>query len=145
MHIAESSDELDVSYRSSISQHNNKLGVFRGRKYLPLSFDSLDYVDCDKVVSHRAIVSDREDIGYIFPVDRVTLYTDKYVFHDHNEIVMRVLPHWYGEGMYLESIKNKAFVNADNGSVGVRNRYNLKVGLAYALADNTLDGTDEAE
>lgn len=107
-------------------------------EWLPISYDVLDYITCKKAASHKAIVTDGDDIAFDFDVSTCTFYTDQYVYHDKNKTEIRALPHWFGEGFYRAHIDSKAFINTDYESLGVRNRYDLRIGLSYALADETL-------
>ena len=146
MEFVASDDDKSVKYHSSTSQYKDQpLAVYRGGRWQLISFDSLDYIYCDKVISHRAVVTDGNDIGYHFPVGQMVIYNDKYVYHDNKTTELRVLPHWFGEGYYLESINKYGFVNSDTNSLGTRNRYDLSVGLDYALADDTLEPAEYEE
>lgn len=138
MKILEPSKETGVEYYSSISQHKNKLAVVKKGEWCPISFDCIDYIDCKKIHSHRAVVTDGDDIGYNFPVGECRFYTDSYVYHDENGNERHILPEWFGPGFYDEALTDQAFINADTCSLGVRNGYVLRVGLSYALADKNI-------
>lgn len=143
MEFLASNDDNSTKYYSSTSQYKGQpLSVYQGGEWRLISFDSLDYVYCDGVASHRAVMTDGNDIGFHFPTGKITIYNDKYVYHDHKTTELRALPHWFGEGYYLESINNNAFVVSDKESLGTRNRYELTVGLDYALADDKLEPVD---
>lgn len=142
MSVLTASDANDVTYRSSISQHENKLSVMKLGEWVPLSYDVLDYIDCDKVASHRAIVTDADDIGYTFNVAEQKYYTDKYVYSDRQTTELRELPHWFGEGFYEAFVKDNPFINADNGSLGERMSITRRIGTAYALANETLEADE---
>lgn len=141
--ILQSEDNPDVFKHSSISQHKNKFSVYTNGQWLPISYDVIDFIDCERIESHRAIVTDKDDIGYNFPTKKCCYYTDEYVYHDNNGTELRELPHWFGEGFYEASINEQDFINSDNGSLGVRNKYTLTTGLDYALATKTLDPAEE--
>ena len=136
-------DETNIHRHSSVNQYGHFLSVKKGGVNIPLRFDSLDWIDCDGVKAHSAIVSDGNDIGYHFPVGHYTYFTDNYLIMDRKEIVVKKLPHWFGEGWYEQALNERTFTNFDNGSLGVRNRVDLRVGLDYATADETLDSADE--
>lgn len=143
MHFLPAEDDITVERKSSVFQHSNKLAVWKNNQWVPISFDDVDYIsNSSGVVSHRAILADEDDIGYNFPVRTERFTLDTYLYMDHNEIVTKVLPKWFGEGFYEEYVKSKAFVNSDANALGTRNNYTLKVGLDYALADNTLEADD---
>ena len=136
-------EEREVEYHSSISQHKNKFSVYRAGEWIPISYDVLDYIGCDKVVSHQAIMTDGDDIGFMFDVNERTYYTDTYLVYDSQGTRVKNLPHWFGEGMYEEHYTELDFLNAANGSLGVTNKQTLRVGLNYALARRTLPSDDE--
>ncbi len=137
-----SSDKNDVTYRSSIGQHSNKLSVIQKGEWVPLSYDVLDYINCDGVKSHKAVVTDGDDIGYTFEVEEQHYYIDKYIYADREKLELRELPHWFGEGFYDAYVKDNPFINADNGSLGSRTGITRRVGIAYALAAETLEADD---
>lgn len=142
MKILEPSEEQAVKYYSSISQHKNKLSVLIRGEWVPISFDVLDYIDCECIKSHTAIVTDGDDIGFNYPVGECHLYIDQYIYHDEYGAELRTLPKWYGEGVYTQMLSGDAFINSDTNSLGVSNDYRLRVGLNYALADKTLPAVD---
>ena len=138
--ILTAEDDTRVNYHSSISQHSNKLHILKGGEAVPISFDVLDYIDCDRLVSHRAILADGDDIGFNFPTGSCTYVSDEYIYMDGDRKELRQMPHWFGEGTYEAFIKEYDFINADNGSLGSRNKITTTVGLNYALAEETLKG-----
>ena len=137
-----SDDNPSVRYHSSISQHKNKLSVMKRGEWVPISFDSLDYINCEGVKSHRAIVTDGDDIGFDFPVGSETLLSDTYLTNDFRGVVTEQLPAWFGTGEYKEFIEARGYVNSDCESLGHRTAQELRIGLAYALADKTLEADD---
>lgn len=141
--IATSDDSIQVKYHSSISQHRNKLSQVVGGEYLPLSYDALDYIDCDHVESHREIVTDGDDIGFEFAVGDTCFTSDQYVIHNNEGETLEKLPEWFGTGYYRKKVKELDFINADNGSLGTHQVQHLRVGLNYALAENTLPADDD--
>lgn len=140
--ILEPDETYSVKYHSSISQHRNKLSVLQGGEWVPLSYDSLDYISCDGIESHRETVSDTADIGYDFSVCETKYYTDQYVYHDDEHVEIRKLDTWFGAGEYQAYVKDHKFINADNGSLGARTSNIARIGTAYALADETLEPDD---
>lgn len=142
MKILESNDSPSVKYYSSISQHKHKnsLAVLKRGEWLPISYDVLDFIDCECVKSHRAFLLDGDDLGWHFPVGECKLYTNEYVYHNEHGTELRTLPEWFGAGMYQKALTMDAFINSDCESLGVVNEYRLRVGLSYAMADKTLPG-----
>lgn len=140
MKILTSYDAPTVRYKSSISQHRNTLCVMKRGEWLPISYDVLDFIDCECVRSHRAFMTDGDDIGWHYPVGECKIYNTEYVYHDDHGTELRTLPEWFGAGMYLAAKRNDAFINSDTEALGVCNEYRLRVGLSYAMADKTLPG-----
>lgn len=136
-------DETNIHRHSSVNQYGNFLAVQKGGVNIPLRFDKLDWINCDGIKTHSVIISDGNDIGYHFPVGHYTYFTDDYLIMDRNEVVVKKLPKWYGEGWYEKALNEKVFTNFDGASLGERNRVDLRVGLDYILADETLDSADE--
>ena len=142
MSVLVSDDDIKVKYHSSISQFKNTLSVSECGEWVPLSYDVLDYIGCDRVKSHRAVVTDGDDIGYQFDVAEQVCYTDKYVYHDRDTVELRELPHWFGEGYYEAHVHEAALVNSDDESLGNRGKRITRIGLSYALATETLEPDD---
>lgn len=142
MSVLEPSEEADVAYHSSVSQHKNKLSVFQRGEWVPISFDALDYIDCNGTKSHRAIVTDGDDIGYNFSVANEVLLSDAYLTGDYEGIVVEKLPVWFGTGEYEKYISARDYVNSDSEALGIRNGQKYRVGLSYALAKNILPSDD---
>lgn len=136
-------DETNIHRHSSINQYGGFLSVQKGGVNIPLRFDKLDWINCDGIKTHSVIISDGNDIGYHFPVGHYTYFTDDYLIMDRNEVVVKKLPKWYGEGWYEKALNEKVFTNFDGASLGERNRVDLRIGLDYILADETLDSADE--
>lgn len=136
--ILEPTEKSDLVKKSSISQHKNKLSVIKGAEYVPIAFDTLDYIDCDRAVSHPTILAIDDDLGYFYPVSECKFYTDNYVYHDGDRVELKTLPHWFGEGLYQESVKKYSFTNADNGALGTHNEQTLRIGEDYVTTKETL-------
>ena len=136
-------DEANVHRHSSANQYGNFLAVQKGGVNIPLRFDSLDWINCEGIKTHPVIVSDGDDIGYHFPIGHYTYFTDTYLIMDRNEVVVKQLPKWFGDGWYEQYLNEKTFTNFDGCSLGERNRVDLTIGLDYILADDILDSADE--
>lgn len=136
-------DEANIHRHSSANQYGNFLAVQKGGVNIPLRFDSLDWINCEGIKTHPVIVSDGNDIGYHFPVGHYTYFTDTYLIMDRNEVVVKQLPKWFGDGWYEQYLNEKTFTNFDGCSLGERNRVDLRIGLEYVLADEILDDSDE--
>lgn len=136
-------DETDIYRRSSVDQYNGFLSVKKGGVNIPLRFDKIDWIDCDGIKTHSVVISDGNDMGYNFPVGRYTYFTDTYLIMDRKEVVVKQLPEWFGKGWYEKALNEKVFTNADNGSLGNRNKVELRIGLDYVDTDEGLDSADE--
>ena len=136
-------DEVNIHRHSSANQYGNFLAVEKGGINVPLRFDRIDWINCEGIKIHPVIISDGNDIGYHFPVGHYTYFTDTYLVMDRNEVVVKQLPKWYGEGWYEKVLNERDFTNFDGHSLGVRNRVDLTIGLDYTIADEMLDSADE--
>lgn len=140
--LLEPEEKPDVFWHSSISQHKNTLSVMQRGEWVPIQYDVLDYIACEGVACHPAIVTDGDDIGYDFDVAEQTFFTDKYIYHDETGVELRQLPHWFGEGMYEAYYHNSSFINSDESALGERIKKTRRVGLSYALAEKTLEADE---
>lgn len=148
MKILEAVDGGEITRYSSIDQYkDNFLCVIRGGRAVPISFDVIDYIRCEKggkhvPVSHRAILSDGRDIGYHFPVGYRKFISDLYVRPDLKTKAIREAPDYYGIEFYEEYLNCSPIVTSDSGALGVRNVNTLRIGQSYILADETLPADD---
>lgn len=136
-------DQTDTRRHSSIDQYGSFLSVKKGGVNVPIRFDSLDWINCEGIKTHPIIISDGTDIGFNFPVGHYTYITDDYILMDRKEVVVKKMPEWFGKGWYEKALNEKVFTNFDNGSLGMRNKVNLRIGLDYVLTDEILDDSDE--
>lgn len=136
-------DQTDTHRHSSIDQYGNFLSVKKGGVNVPIRFDSLDWINCEGIKTHPIIISDGTDIGFNFPVGHYSYITDDYIIMDRKEVVVKQMPEWFGKGWYEKALNEKVFTNFDNGSLGMRNKVNLRIGLDYVLTDDILDDSDE--
>lgn len=141
MDYLEVADEHNVDIKSSISQaKDTKFSVSNGvGGYLPIVSDKLDYIDCDKVKSHRIIMSLTDELDYQYPVDECIYWTDEYIYSDGTRTELRTLPHWAGEGFMKVFTDSHAFINSDEESLGVKSLQKVKIGLHYVEARETLN------
>lgn len=144
MEYLNDADENDIHRHSSVDQYGAFLSVKKGGVNIPLRFDSLDWINCEGIKTHPIIVSDGTDLGFNFPVGHYTFFTDTYLIGDRKEVVVKKLPEWFGLGWYEKALNEKVFTNFDDGSLGMRNRVDLRIGLDYVAADEVLDDSDEA-
>lgn len=140
--LLNATEPRDIEYRSSISQNSGGLVVWAGGEYRPVVFDQILGIDCDHIITRKVWVAPQDYLGYDYPVGDCHYTTDTYaLFDDHREIVEQ-LPEWFGAGFIKKYIKDNAFANFDNGSLGVRNKHRLRLGLAYAKAKETLPAVE---
>lgn len=132
------SEPLDLEYHSSVFQKRGGLVVWAGGAWRPVSFTQVLGIDCDKIVTREVWVAGEDDLGYDYPIGEAHYTTDTYAMFDRKGESVEVLPEWFGSGFIKKYIKDDALVNFDNGSLGVRNRHRLRLGLAYVRAKETL-------
>lgn len=143
MPVLEPDEKPEVFYHSSISQYRNRLSVMQRGEWVPISFDVLDYINCETGVgSHLSTVTDGDDIGFDFPVDEETLLSDTYLTADYERTYFKDLPIWFGTGKYEKHEQGRAFVNSDCESLGRRDSQTIRIGTSYALALKTLEADD---
>ena len=137
--ILSATNDQKVFRKSSITQFKDTLSVLKKGEWLPLVADHIDYIDCDKVVSHKTAITDKKFIGYAYPVKECVLWTEVYLLGHSHETITESLPEWFGTGFY-ETVKDKdALVTGDGSSLGLANKYLLRVGMSYCQAEETLD------
>lgn len=136
-------DDRKVHAHSSIDQFSKFIATYERGGWAPIQFDYLDYIDCDKVVSHPIIIEFDDKLGYYFPIDECEFETSDVVLMDQQGIVLRELPECYGEGFYQAWEDGQEIINFDNcKSLGTHNRYRLKIGTDYLLAEEFLPAED---
>ena len=137
------SDGPKVHAYSSIDQFSKFIATYERGGWTPISFDYLDYIDCDKPVSHPVIIEFDDRLGYYFPIDECEFETDEYVLPETAGVVLRELPECMGEGFYQAYEKSDLIVNFDdNSALSTHNRYMLKIGTDYLLAEDFLPADD---
>lgn len=139
MEILHHSDNRKIKALSSIDQYRDFISANVGGAYLPIEFDYIDYIDCNKVVSHPIIVDCGDGIGYDFPIGECEYTTDEYIMSERREVELRELPECLGSGFYEAFEDSDIITNADNGAVSIRNNIKLNIGQNYYLADDFLE------
>ena len=136
-------EERRTTTHSSIDQYHKFIATYERGGWTPIEFDYLDYIDCDKVVSHPVIIEFDDKLGYYFPIGECEYDTDEYILTDRHEIVLEELPDCMGEGFYEAWNKSQDIINFDNGtSLGTHNKYRLRIGQDYYLAEEFLPADD---
>lgn len=142
-------DDQKVKVHSSIDQYKKHIATYERGGWTPIEFDYVDYIKCigkcgeTMVVSHPIIIEFGDVIGYDFPIGECSYITDEYPLFDKEGLELRPLPEEYGDGFYQAYDKSQIVANFDEGkALGIRNNYNLKVGLHYYTADEILPSSD---
>lgn len=136
-------DDRKIHEHSSIDQFSKFIATYERGGWTPISFDYLDYIDCDKPVSHPVIIEFDDRLGYYFPIDECEFETDEYVLTETAGVVLKELPACMGEGFYQAYEKSDLIVNFDdNSALSTHNRYMLKIGTDYLLAEDFLPADD---
>lgn len=140
-----SDENPQVNRKSSINQYGGFFAVKCQGGWTPIVFDQLDGVNCQTVNSHPIVLSFTNDVGYHFPEARCSYTSEKFIYADKEGVEQKLLPSCFGgSGEFFEQfIREYTFVNFDcDNALGVRNTQNLRVGLSYVLADETLPTDD---
>lgn len=134
-----------LSNNSSIAQHASLFSALVGGEWVPIMFDEIEYIDCADtcknkytIHSHRAALTDGDDSQFTYPVGTCHYWNDEYILTDVQETVVKELPAYFGSGAYEAFEKYKTFTNADDGSLGQRQRIEYRIGLNYWTAKETL-------
>ena len=77
-------NDQKVFRHSSISQFKTTLSVMKRGEWLPIVADVIEYIYCDRSVSHKAGISDKPDIGFTYPVAECRYFSDVYLL-GHNK------------------------------------------------------------
>lgn len=136
------SNDQKVYRHSSIGQFKGTLSVLKRGEWLPLVADHIDYIDCDKVVSHKVGITDQDFIGYAYPIHECRYFSDVYLLGHSAEETTESLPTWFGTGFYTKFNDKDVLLNSDTDSLGESNVYKLRVGLSYCQAEETLEPTE---
>ena len=150
MEILFSDEERRVRVHSSIDQYSKFIATYERGGWTPIEFDFIDYIECvgckggDKyrVVTHPVIIEFDDKIGYHFPIGECCVIADEYLKFDRMGTELLPLPECMGDGFY-ESVKDgEEIINFDDAALGVRNKYRLRVGQDYFLAEKFLPADD---
>lgn len=143
MDILYHDDDRKIHAHSSIDQFTKFIATYERGGWTPIEFDYLDYIDCDKVVSHPVIIEFDDKLWYYFPIDECEFETDEIPLFDIQGVVLRELPECYGEGFYQAWENSEDIIGFDcNRSLGTHNKYRLKIGTDYYLAEDFLPADD---
>lgn len=151
MEILFPSEEKRVRAHSSIDQYNKFIATYERGGWAPIEFDFIDYIKCidcqggDKyeVSTHPVIIEFDDKIGYNFPIGSCEYIDDEYPKFDRDGTELLPLPEYFGDGFYESALEGEEIINFDNETaLGIRNRYRLKVGKDYYLADEVLPAED---
>lgn len=138
-------EKPQVKRKSSINQYDGFFAVKCQGGWTPIVFDQLDGISCSTIKTHPVIISLVNDLGYHFPEARCSYASEKFIYADKEGVEQKLLPSCFGgSGEFFEQfIRENTFINFDlDSSLGVRNTQELRVGLSYVLADETLPADD---
>lgn len=143
MEILFHDDDRKIHAHSSIDQFSKFIATYERGGWTPIEFDQIDYIDCDKVVSHPIIIEFDDRLGYYFPIDECEFETDEIPLFDIQGVVLHELPACMGEGFYQAWESSENIINFDCGkSLGTHNKYRLRIGTDYYLAEDFLPADD---
>lgn len=151
MEILFPDEERKIKTLSSIDQYSKFIATYERGGWTPIAFDYIDYVKCVgceghdtyEAVTHPVIIEFDDPIGYNFPIGECEFTTDEYAKFDRNGTELLPLPEYFGDGFYESALDGEEIVNFDDGAgLGIRNKYRLKVGQDYYLAEDILPAED---
>ena len=142
MDILYAVDDAQVHRHSSLGQFKDGfVSAWVKNGWAPIVFDQMDGIgECSGIKSHPVILSFGDDLGYTFPEGKCTYFSDNFIIVDKYGVEYKQLPECYGGNgeLYPAFIDANAFVNFDDSSLGLHNKKELRVGLSYVTADETL-------
>ena len=151
MEVLFPSEEKRIKTLSSIDQYSKFIATYERGGWAPIEFDFIDYIKCigceggDKyeVVTHPVVIEFDDSIGYNFPIGECDFITDDYLKFDRNGTELLPLPECMGDGFYERALNGEEIINFDDETaLGTRNKYRLKVGKDYYLADEVLQAEE---
>lgn len=137
-------DDIKVHRHSSIDQFKGFLSAWEKGGWAPVIFDQLDGIVCETMKTHPVAISFGGDLGYLYPEAHCTYSSDHFIYVDHEGVEQKILPECFGGSgdFYDAFVKKFSFVNFDGddggSSLGLHQTKNLRVGLDYVTAEETL-------
>lgn len=131
-----------VERKSSISQHKDLLCILVGGEWCPIVFNVVDGVECGQIKYHQATLAIKEGINYTFPVGTCHYVKDKFILSNQDEIKLKKLPSYYGNGLYESHERKNVFVNIGDKALGFREKKTLRVGKDYVRAKKILKAVE---
>lgn len=145
MDILYPADDAQVHRHSSIDQFRGFLSAWKKGGWAPIVFDQLDGIICETIKTHPVIISFGKDLGFIYPEAHCTYSSDHFIYVDKDGVEQRLLPECFGgKGEFYDFYsKSNSFINFDDdSSLGLHNNKQLRTGLSYVTADETLPAVD---
>lgn len=133
-----------VHRHSSIDQFSTYFSAWKDGGWAPIVFDQLDGITCDTVKTHPVVLA-FSGLGYVYPEGQCHYEKNIFLTVDKHGVEEKLLPECMGgQGeFYQEFVDKRAFINFDsNDSLGLVNRTDLRVGLHYVEAEDTLPAVD---
>lgn len=128
--------------KSSISQHRDLLSLLHKGEWCPIVFKIIDGVECGHIKYHKVALALKPNLNYTFPVGTCHYVKDKYVLSDQDEIKLKKLPAFYGNGLYETHERKEVFVNIGDKALGFREKKTLRVGKDYVRAKKILKAVE---
>lgn len=131
-----------VERKSSISQHKDLLCILVRGEWCPIIFNVVDSVECGRIGYRRMALPLRDGINYTFPVGTCRYVNRKYILTQQDEVKLRKLPSYYGDGLYESHERKNVFVNIGKNALGVVEEKVLRVGKDYVRAKKVLKAVE---
>lgn len=142
MRVIEPVTDEQVERRSSISQHRNLLSLYINGEWCPLVFNIVDGVECGHIKYHRVAIELHPGVNYTFPVGTCRYEKDKYILTHQDEIKLKPLPEFFGDGLYESHEVKNVFVNIGDNALGFKEKKTLRVGKDYVISKKILQGVE---
>lgn len=131
-----------VERKSSISQHKDLLSILVHGEWCPIVFNVVDGVECGKIKYQRMAFPLKEGLNYTFPVGTYRYINRKYILTEQDEIKLKKLPSYYGDGLYESHERKNVILNIGKNALGVVEEKVLRVGKDYVRAKKILKAVE---
>lgn len=128
--------------KSSISQHKDLLCTLVQGEWCPVVFNLIEGVECGHIKSRPVTLRLTEGLNYTFPVGTCKYVKDKYLLSSQDEIKLKKLPKYFGDGLYESHERKNVFLNVGDKALGVRENKILRVGKDYVRAKKILQAEE---
>lgn len=128
----------DVERKSSINQHKGLFSVYKRGEICPIVFDWIDSIDCGRIKSHKIALRFGDGLDYTFPVGTCQYTKDTYFLTHKDKVELKVLPEYYGTGLYEAHTRENVITNVGHSALGHRQTKAFRIGMDYCRAKETL-------